>query len=42
MIMPTNFEIQISTNIIIAFERTCKIRDVAEKISQISLFNPKI
>jgi len=40
--MPINFEIQNYTNLIIAFERTCKIRKIAEIISEISLFNPKI
>jgi len=38
MNMPTNFEIQNYT----AFERTCKIREIAEIVSQIWLFNPKI
>jgi len=42
MNMPTNFEIQNYTNLIVAFERTCKIREIAEIISHIWLFNPKI
>ena len=40
MNMP-NFEIHKYTNLIIAFERTCKMRDITELISQLLLLNPE-